>query len=402
MHALLRRRRRRTRCAARGAPRRRRARTPGPARKMLAARRRVRLGCTRRARRRVRRARAARRSRAATCSSGQRPALDRAIRPLVLADREEAVERVGAALRRGAPPRLAASTLAGVHLWHGFTQYLARRPRARPRTRCARAADELQPWGFGATARSYCGAFLAAALLDARRRRRARARRWTSDRDPARRSPTARASGVTRRMAAAARRGPLRGGARGTAELRARAPATTATRADAPWRSLRRGALDRLGPRRARRIARRARRSSSSRGAWGAPGTVGRALRALGRLERRRRASRDLEEAVALLERLARRGSSTPRRWPRSAPRCGARGARPTRASRCAARSSWPTPAARPPLAEEVRAELYAAGARPRTDALAGVEALTADERRVADLAGRRRDATATSRRRST
>ena len=40
-----------------------------------------------------------------------------------------------------------------------------------------------------------------------------------------------------------------------------------------------------------------------------------------------------------------------------------------------------------PGLAEEVRAELYAAGARPRTDALAGVAALTASERRVVELA---------------
>ena len=38
-------------------------------------------------------------------------------------------------------------------------------------------------------------------------------------------------------------------------------------------------------------------------------------------------------------------------------------------------------------LAEHVRTELYATGARPRTDALAGVGALTASERRVADLA---------------
>ena len=38
-------------------------------------------------------------------------------------------------------------------------------------------------------------------------------------------------------------------------------------------------------------------------------------------------------------------------------------------------------------LAEEVRSELYAAGARPRTTALSGVAALTASERRVAGLA---------------
>jgi DNA-binding NarL/FixJ family response regulator len=39
------------------------------------------------------------------------------------------------------------------------------------------------------------------------------------------------------------------------------------------------------------------------------------------------------------------------------------------------------------PLEEEVRSELHAAGARPRTTALSGVEALTASERRVAGLA---------------
>jgi DNA-binding NarL/FixJ family response regulator len=38
-------------------------------------------------------------------------------------------------------------------------------------------------------------------------------------------------------------------------------------------------------------------------------------------------------------------------------------------------------------LAERTRAEIYATGARPRTAALSGVGALTASERRVADLA---------------
>ena len=48
--------------------------------------------------------------------------------------------------------------------------------------------------------------------------------------------------------------------------------------------------------------------------------------------------------------------------------------------------SSWPR-VRRPPLAEQTRSELYATGARPRTDAVSGIEALTASERRVADLA---------------
>jgi DNA-binding NarL/FixJ family response regulator len=39
------------------------------------------------------------------------------------------------------------------------------------------------------------------------------------------------------------------------------------------------------------------------------------------------------------------------------------------------------------PLAEDARAELYAAGGRPRATELKGVEALTPSERRVAELA---------------
>ena len=40
-----------------------------------------------------------------------------------------------------------------------------------------------------------------------------------------------------------------------------------------------------------------------------------------------------------------------------------------------------------PGLAEHARTELYASGSRPRTDALGGVAALTASERRVAERA---------------
>ena len=39
------------------------------------------------------------------------------------------------------------------------------------------------------------------------------------------------------------------------------------------------------------------------------------------------------------------------------------------------------------PLAEHARSELYASGARPRSEALSGVEALTPSELRVAELA---------------
>ena len=118
---------------------------------------------------------------------------------------------------------------------------------------------------------------------------------------------------------------------------------------------------------------------------YGAPSTVGRALREVGEL-RGEDGIEELEAAVGLLEgtparlelakslaalgrtlRHARRPSDAReplRRALELADACGAAG-----------------------LAEDVRTELYAAGARPRTAALSGAGALTASERRIAALA---------------
>jgi DNA-binding CsgD family transcriptional regulator len=118
---------------------------------------------------------------------------------------------------------------------------------------------------------------------------------------------------------------------------------------------------------------------------YGAPSTVGRALRELGEL-RGDDGLDELAESVALIEgtparlelakslaalgralRHARRPSEAReplRRALELADACGAAG-----------------------LAEDVRTELYAAGARPRTAALSGAGALTASERRIAALA---------------
>jgi DNA-binding CsgD family transcriptional regulator len=150
-----------------------------------------------------------------------------------------------------------------------------------------------------------------------------------------------------------------------------------------PWRSLEAQALDRLG-RREEALAVAEEELALAR-AWGAPWTVGRALRVLGTL--RRADGLDLlEEAVQVLEgsparlehakalaaagsahRLARRPTEARdplRRALELAEACGAAG-----------------------LAEHIRSELYAAGARPRSAALSGPESLTASERRVADRA---------------
>jgi DNA-binding CsgD family transcriptional regulator len=151
----------------------------------------------------------------------------------------------------------------------------------------------------------------------------------------------------------------------------------------APWRSLKAQALDRLGQTDAAielaeeelAIARR----------WGAPSTVGRSLRVLGALERDAGIDR-LREAVECLE-------ASPAKLELAKAQAALGGA--------LRRARKPTDAREPlrkalELAElcgaaglmaDVRAELNAAGLRPRTAALAGPGSLTASERRVAGLA---------------
>jgi DNA-binding CsgD family transcriptional regulator len=149
------------------------------------------------------------------------------------------------------------------------------------------------------------------------------------------------------------------------------------------WRSIKARALDGLG--RTDEALVLAREDLAYARRFGSAGVVGSALRLLGTLERQSGIDH-LREAVELLERsvarlelahalsalggaLRRGREPTEAREPlrralELAERCGANG-----------------------LVEQARSELYAAGARPRTTALSGVEALTASERRVADMA---------------
>jgi DNA-binding CsgD family transcriptional regulator len=151
----------------------------------------------------------------------------------------------------------------------------------------------------------------------------------------------------------------------------------------AMWRSLKARALDGLG--RTDEALKLAHEDLEHARRFGSAGVVGAALRLIGTLERDRGIAH-LRDAVELLERsvaklelahalcalgAALRRSREPteareplRRGLELAERCGADG-----------------------LVEQARTELYAAGARPRTAALSGVESLTASERRVADLA---------------
>ncbi|MBK5219112.1 MAG: helix-turn-helix transcriptional regulator [Thermoleophilia bacterium] len=119
--------------------------------------------------------------------------------------------------------------------------------------------------------------------------------------------------------------------------------------------------------------------------AYGAPGTLGRVLRELGTAEREDGLAR-LEEAVSVLE-----GSSARLELAKALAAHGAAlrlARRPKEAREPLRRALELAEACRAaPLQSHVRSELQAAGVRPRTSALSGVEALTASERRVADLA---------------
>jgi DNA-binding CsgD family transcriptional regulator len=151
----------------------------------------------------------------------------------------------------------------------------------------------------------------------------------------------------------------------------------------APWRSLKARALDAMG--RTDEALALATEELGHACSFGSPSVVGRALRVLGTLERAQGVER-LRESVALLER-----STAKLELAFALSGLGAalrRGRTPTEArdplrralelaDRCDAK----------PLAEQARAELYAAGGRPRRTALTGVESLTASERRVAELA---------------
>jgi len=147
------------------------------------------------------------------------------------------------------------------------------------------------------------------------------------------------------------------------------------------WRSLTAIALDRLG-RRDEALALAAEELAAAR-VWGAPGALGNALRVLGQLEGR---IERLEEAVAVLT-----GSAARLDLAKALAAYGAalRHAKRPGDAREPLRAALELAVAcdAPALAEHVRTELYAAGARPRTDALAGVAALTASERRVAERA---------------
>ncbi|HEY8582390.1 MAG TPA: LuxR C-terminal-related transcriptional regulator, partial [Capillimicrobium sp.] len=151
-----------------------------------------------------------------------------------------------------------------------------------------------------------------------------------------------------------------------------------------PWRSLKGLALDGLGDRGEAQAL--LERDLAAARAWGAPRTLSRTLRLLGTVSGGPEGLGLLHEAVAVAE-----GSPARLEHAKGLLALGAalrRGRQPA-SSRDPLRRAFAsaTRCGATPVAEQARAELLAAGARPRREALTGAGSLTPSELRVARLA---------------
>ena len=304
-----------------------------------------------------------------------------AIRPLVVADREEAMaawdQCLAEAHRRGS-----GFELAGLHLWYGYTLYW-RGELSDAETNLRTAFDELQQWGFGKTADWYCGAFLATTLISRGDVAGGRAALERASRPGDSRADGARAwrhAEVAVLLAEGRYEDAL---AKADACGRDWPDAVNPNPADGPWRTFKAFALHKLG--RDEEAEAVALEELEFAKAWGSPGTVGRVLRTLGRT-RGEAGIADIEQAIEILE------PSTARlEHARAVAALGTalrRFGRPTDAREPLRRALELASACDATLlVEEVRAELQVVGVRPRSDSATGIESLTPSERRVVDLA---------------
>ena len=151
----------------------------------------------------------------------------------------------------------------------------------------------------------------------------------------------------------------------------------------APWRSLRAQALAGLG--RDEEAVEMLEQELAWARRWGAPGPVARVLRLLGTIDREARLDR-LREAVEVAEE-----SSARLEYAKALVAYGSalrRGRKPAAAREPLRRGlELAAQLGAPPVADHARTELYAAGGRPKRDALTGPDSLTPSERRIAELA---------------
>jgi DNA-binding CsgD family transcriptional regulator len=298
---------------------------------------------------------------------------------LALADHDEALrvweQAMSAARRLGSRPQV-----CSVNLWRGWT-WLQRGELGEAEASLREASEQLQE-GFGdnGTSLSYGAGFLARTLIE--RGDHTGARAALAGRGSP--NPESDGDGLVRRSEVEL----LLAESRWDEALPAADEYHARLRgidnpAWAPWRSLKALALDGQG-RHGDVLALLDEELDASR-RWGAPGALARTLRISGTL-RRDDGHELLSEAVAVADASPARlehakalialGSALRRGRRRSDAR-EPLGRGFELANRCGASS----------LADWAKTELYAAGGRPRRDALAGPESLTPSERRVADLA---------------
>jgi DNA-binding CsgD family transcriptional regulator len=300
-----------------------------------------------------------------------------AILVLALADLDEAVETWDV-LRAEAYRKGSVFTIASVQLFGGYTQYL-RGELDEAEAELRASLESLTLWGMPAQSQ-WTSPFLAEVLLERGAVDQARALLDTVGSPPAGSDQTILLDRARMRLLLAEGRPEEALACADDYETHAgwkRHPRFV------PWRSLKAQALDRLGGH-DEAVALAVEELDIARG-WGSPGTVGRSLRVLGTILRADGIPY-LEEACSLLE-----GAPARLEHAKALAALGAalrRAGKPTEARAplrralelaevCGAR----------PLVDDIRSEIYATGARPRTTAIRGVLALTASERRVAELA---------------
>jgi DNA-binding CsgD family transcriptional regulator len=297
---------------------------------------------------------------------------------LIVADRPEAQVTLDAA-RADAHRRGSYFAMSGAHLWNGFAQ-LRRGDLAEAAAELGQALADDASWGFASLASAYKHAFLSLVALE--RGDLAGARRLLDlTVDPRDGTDATRWwLGAQARLLAA--EGRHEEAIAAADELAQRYPRAV-NPAVSEWRAPKAEALARLG--RTGEALALAEGNLEEARRWGAPGTLAPALRLLGTL-RGDDGLGLLEESVAVSEESTARLAHA-----RSLAALGAalrRDRRPSEAREPLRRAlELATACDSPGLAEQARGELYAAGARPRTDALSGPASLTASERRVVDLA---------------
>ncbi len=300
-----------------------------------------------------------------------------AIAVLILADREEVMD----AWEQMLSAAHSAGSMFGIttiHLWLGYTLY--RRgdlPEAEKSLRDA--VDSFPSYGYGQSGMTYTGTHLSAILLE--RGDLAGARQvLEANPDPGRMD--AARYWLQSQMALLLAEGKPEDVLELADDMPRRIP-WLVNPTDAYWRSYKAQALDRLD--RTDEAIEVAREELALAEEWGSPATVGRVLRVLGTVDRDH-AVEHLTRSVELLEL-----STTRLEHAKALCELGT-----------AIRLQRKPSEARDPLykalelasvcgagalEERARAELGAAGARPRREALGGVGSLTPSERRVADLA---------------